>query len=82
MNDKMHPTWKSDTINGELDLLTQIIFNGKDRQTCIEEGICVTCDDAKGIKATSFRDDLSRKEYAISGMCQSCQDDVFGISEE
>ena len=82
MNDKMHPTWKSDTINGELDLLTQIIFNGKDRQTCIEEGICVTCDEGRDIAATSFRDDLSRKEYAISGMCQSCQDDVFGISEE
>ena len=68
-------------MNGELDLLSQIIWNGKDRQTCIEEGICVTCDEAKGLIATSFRDDVSRKEYAISGMCQSCQDDVFGVGE-
>ena len=76
------PSWKSDTINGELDLLSQIIWNGKDRQTCIEEGICLTCDEAKGLIATSFRDDVSRKEYAISAMCQSCQDDVFGVSDD
>mgnify|MGYP003113799891 CR=1 FL=1 len=79
--EKITPSWKSDTMNGELDLLSQIIWNGKDRQTCIEEGICVTCDEAKGLIATSFRDDVSRKEYAISGMCQSCQDDVFGVGE-
>ena len=80
--EKITPSWKSDTINGELDLLTQIIFNGKDRQTCIEEGTCITCDEAKGLIATSFRDDVSRKEYAISAMCQSCQDDVFGVSDD
>ena len=82
MKDEIQPSFKSDTINGELDLLSQIIFNGKDRQTCIEEGICITCDDAKGIKATSFRDDISRKEYSISAMCQSCQDDIFGESDD
>jgi hypothetical protein len=25
-----------------------------------------------------FRDQLSAKEYTISGMCQACQDQVFG----
>lgn len=25
-----------------------------------------------------FRDVLSVKEYIISGMCQTCQDDIFG----
>ena len=25
-----------------------------------------------------FRDDLSEREYLISGMCQKCQDGVFG----
>jgi hypothetical protein len=24
-----------------------------------------------------FRDDLSRKEHGISGMCQACQDEMF-----
>jgi len=81
MKDQIKPSFKSDTMNGELALLTQIIFNGKDRETCIEEGICITCDEAHGIVATSFRDDISRKEYSISAMCQSCQDDIFGHGE-
>lgn len=25
-----------------------------------------------------FRDQLSAKEYSISGMCQACQDGIFG----
>jgi hypothetical protein len=25
-----------------------------------------------------FRDKLSAKEYGISGMCQTCQDKIFG----
>ena len=74
----MEPTKKNPQIDA---LLSSIIFNGKDRVTCIQEGTCVTCDDAHDIKATSFRDDISKKEYSISGMCQSCQDDVFGVGE-
>jgi len=78
MENKITPSFKAPAIDA---LLSEIVFNGKDRPTCIREGICITCDDAKGIKATSFRDDISRKEYAISAMCQSCQDDVFGHEE-
>ena len=44
------------------------------RTTAIVQDKCVTCD--KG--ATEFDDDLSRKEYTISGMCQECQNSVFG----
>jgi len=25
-----------------------------------------------------FRDELSRREFEISGLCQTCQDEVFG----
>lgn len=39
-------------------------------------GHCPTC--MKPIRAEDFRDSLSRKEYGISGMCQACQDEVFG----
>ena len=74
----MEPTYKAPQIDA---LLSEIIFNGKDRVTCIKEGTCITCDEAQGLIATSFRDDVSRKEYAISAMCQSCQDDVFGVSD-
>jgi hypothetical protein len=42
----------------------------------VEEGLCPLC--KQQIKADSFRDELSIKEFVISGMCQSCQDDVFG----
>lgn len=35
---------------------------------------CPTCSDEVG----DFRDELSAREYGISGMCQKCQDSVFG----
>ncbi len=39
--------------------------------------ICRKC----GVKVnveTDLRNELSRKEFAISGLCQNCQDDFFG----
>ena len=78
MKDEINAAFKAPQIDA---LLSEIIFNGKDRVTCISEGICVTCDEAHGLVATSFRDDISRKEYSISGMCQSCQDEVFASDE-
>ena len=41
-----------------------------------EKGECVFC--KKEIKFSDFRDKLSRQEYEISGMCQACQDEMFG----
>lgn len=40
-------------------------------------GRCPTCKS----EITPFRDELSKKEFSISGMCQSCQDSVFGDKE-
>ena len=71
----MEPTNKSNPINSMLSS----IF-GVDRVQTITEAFCVSCD-SEGNNAASFRDDISRKEYAISGMCQSCQDDIFGVGE-
>lgn len=42
----------------------------------VEQGQCPTCQ--KPIDATTFRNDISLREFRISGMCQSCQDDFFG----
>lgn len=39
-----------------------------------KEGLCPTC----GGEITEFRNALSRREFEISGMCQECQDSVFG----
>ena len=61
------------------DVLTS--FTGKNRRQVVRDGLCMCCDSTGNI-ATSFSDDISRKEYAISGLCQSCQDDVFGSSDE
>ena len=43
----------------------------------VDAGLCATCAGEVG----PFRDDLSRKEYRIGGMCQTCQDKVFGSEE-
>ena len=40
----------------------------------IKNNICPTCNKELG----EFRNSLSKKEYEISGMCQKCQDGVFG----
>lgn len=41
-----------------------------------ERGLCPFC--GKKVDENSFRDDLSLKEFKISGLCQTCQDEVFG----
>ena len=42
-----------------------------------EQGKCPLCGNDVG----EFRDSLSRREFEISGMCQKCQDEVFGGSD-
>jgi len=39
-----------------------------------EEGKCPLCHG----EITGFRNELSAREYRISGMCQNCQDSMFG----
>ena len=48
------------------------------RTTTIEADKCLPAPIGCGGPATEFKDGLSRKEYAISGLCQKCQDGVFG----
>ena len=42
----------------------------------VKEGKCALCGKKIDTK-TEFRDALSIREYAISGLCQKCQDGVF-----
>ena len=42
----------------------------------VEKGFCPFCN--KQVDDNEFRDNLSRKEFKISGLCQSCQDEMFG----
>jgi hypothetical protein len=41
---------------------------------------CPFC--GKDIDMNGFRDELSKKEYGISGLCQNCQDDIFALPED
>ncbi len=46
---------------------------GKKKADSIKANICTWC----GKPSTTFRDELNRKEYTISGFCQECQDKTF-----
>ena len=41
----------------------------------VDEGKCPLC--SNKVDETTFTDELSRREYKISGICQECQDDLF-----
>lgn len=42
----------------------------------VEQGICPFCD--KEVVLSEFRNNTSRQEFMISGLCQKCQDKFFG----
>lgn len=65
----MQPTEKSPGIDSFIETLM-----GKNRVETIKENLCMTCNSPVG----AFRNALSAKEYSISGMCQKCQDSIFG----
>ena len=75
----MKKTFKATPKDPRLDEMFKEVF-GVDRVRCIQFGTCVSCDG--DVLKTAFRDPLSFKEFTISGLCQPCQDEVFGISEE
>lgn len=41
----------------------------------IRDNVCPHCKNS----IEKFRNAISEREYRISGMCQTCQDDVFGM---
>lgn len=59
--------------NEEIDTMLKKVF-GIDRKESINNNTCVRCYG----EANEFSDDLSEKEYSISGLCQVCQDEIFG----
>lgn len=56
-----------------IDGVSQAI-SGRKTTESIKADTCVFCDRP----ATEFKDELSRTEFSLSGMCQHCQDGVFG----
>ncbi len=48
----------------------------KEEVDLVEEGCCPFCN--RSVDENSFKDELSRREFKISGLCQACQDATFG----
>ncbi len=65
------PTEKAPAIVEFLDRFTE-------RTRSIETDVCIGPPFGCGREATEFRDAISKKEFTISGLCQYCQDLVFG----
>lgn len=69
---------KSVEIEKHLEELTEQLFD-RSRSLSMFHLTCVTCGDPIG----KFKDEVSQREYRISGMCQECQDEVFTeVSED
>jgi len=64
---------RSESMQKFVDLVAEEMF-GVSHTNAQKQGVCVTC----GKKVEGFKDQLSQKEYGISGVCQDCQDSVFG----
>lgn len=64
---------KSPDVNKLLDEMSLTLF-GRARSVAIAGNGCVRC----GKSATEFKDARSKKEFDISGLCQTCQDLIFG----
>ena len=51
----------------------------KDKVDLIKSRKCPFCKNVINMK--DFKDELSKKEFKISGLCQVCQDDIFKEEE-
>ena len=70
-NERNAPTEKNPAIEA---LLTETSPMKLSRQEAHQKNLCTWC----GKFITVFRDELSEKEYTLSGFCQKCQDETFG----
>jgi hypothetical protein len=52
-------------------------FLAQPRSKAFRTNTCVRCK----MEATTFRDGTSKKDYEITGMCQSCQDGFYSKAE-
>ena len=61
------------------DVIDEMTRNqiGLMQTVAIKQHICVWC----GKPVSVFHSKLNVKEFSISGFCQQCQDDTFGIED-
>tara|TARA_B100001029_G_scaffold179043_1_gene187201 strand:+ start:1355 stop:1573 length:219 start_codon:yes stop_codon:yes gene_type:complete len=72
MSNQIEKEKKSEVIEKMLEEVSKHL--GTPRSIAFKTGVCVMCSK----EATSFRDAMSEREYSISGMCQECQDNIWG----
>lgn len=46
----------------------------------VHNGLCPSCH--QHVDSSAFRDEVSKREFGISGLCQKCQDEIFGSNTE
>jgi hypothetical protein len=71
---------KSDGILQDMDNLGRAL-GGPPLAEALEKSLCAVCG-RKVDEKSNFVDELSRCEWRVSHMCQSCQDDVFAEPEK
>tara|TARA_A100000172_G_C3028886_1_gene105880 strand:- start:28 stop:525 length:498 start_codon:yes stop_codon:yes gene_type:complete len=71
--EEMEPTQK----HGDIEMQLTKMLGGKDRRSYIRAGKCVMT----GEDAGPFRDELSEREYMISGLGQEAQDRIFDAED-
>jgi len=63
-----------------MDILEQLVSKGVISQSIIDDlkdRKCPFCH--RVVKLDEFSDVFSVKEFTISGLCQKCQSDIFGV---
>ena len=77
MQDKENLKWQPvPTLKSrDIDELFKTLY-GVDRKTAITNCTCISCQ-TTNITEQSFRDEISLREFHISGLCQTCQDKIF-----
>lgn len=63
----------------DVDQLSQEL-NSTSRSESIEKSCCSRCDTP--CPNESFRDEIAKHEYTLSGFCQPCQDAFYEEGEE
>lgn len=67
-----------DNKTPEMKDAIESIFPGT--KQAIDECKCPMCKSKINVNR-DFRDTLSQREYLISGLCQNCQDSIWGVKE-
>lgn len=70
MDWKPQPSYKRPAVD---NFLKEVV--GVDRKDAITNKTCPFCGTA--VTLDSFKDELSLKEFHISGLCSKCQDEMF-----